>query len=620
VNIDIGAHISEDWLMLRSYSAKPILAGLAALCFSGDLANGQSIVAYQIDEGVAGGQEFGGTLGMDFDVLYPLVVHSLGAFDSDSDGFALPITVELWSRDDFDTPDDSSDDDGDEVLASIEFEEGDTGAAMGGSRFLDLSEPLELAPGAYTIVGFGYGSGEPNFNLGGSDGGPLVLNVTNSQGILFIGSGRFGDPGPEIFPFTPDGGPFNRYGAGTFSFTYVDTDGDGGPDGWEEDVDLDPEDPADGAMDRDEDGLSNVEEFARGTDLDKADTDGDGLNDNVETDTGIWVSVDDRGTSPTVTDSDEDGLADNVETNSGNFVDASNPGTSPVNPDTDGDGFGDNREIAEGSNPVDENDTPEAGEIAGEVAILVEADRAGNQGFGGALGIDFIVNRPIRILQLGAFDDGSDGFNTEITVELWTREDEGTPDDFGDDFGEEILVSTVFSEDNPGDVLEGFQFRDLDSPIILEPGPYTIVGWGYNGSEMNGNDGNAGNFPTEQTESDAIEFVGVSRFGADGAGGDFPDTPDGGPEVRYGAGSFTFDEGDSLPFEITQISLDQATRSVTMVWNSSPVSTYAVAFSTDFEQWIELEDGLISEGESTEFTEDNIPADAPWRYYRVREE
>ncbi|MEZ5325567.1 MAG: hypothetical protein R3F19_10940 [Verrucomicrobiales bacterium] len=606
--------------MIRSKFAAPVFIVLTTLSLFCNHGHSQSIVAYQIDEGVVGRQEeFGGTLGMDFDVTYAIQVDSLGAFDSGSDGFALPITVELWSRDDFDTPDDPSDDDGDQILASVDFEEGDTGTAIGGSRFLDLSEPVTLAPGAYTIVAFGYGPGEPNFNLGGAAGGPAGLKVTDSRGIRFTGGGRFGDPGPEVFPFNADGGPFNRYGAGTFSFTYIDTDGDGAPDGWEEENDLDPEDPADGAMDLDGDGLSNAAEFVRGTDVNKADTDGDGLNDNVETGTGVWVDADDRGTSALVTDTDKDGLADNIESNSGVFVDASNPGTSPVNPDTDGDGFDDSREIDEGSDPTDKNDVPEAGQVIGEVAILVEAGRTGNQSFGGALGIDFVVNRPIRILELGAFDEDSDGFNTEITVELWSREDEGTPDDFSDDFGGEILASTVFSEEAPGDILEGFQFRKLDSPLSLEPGAYTIVGWGYNADEQNGNDG-VSPFSTDLTESDAIEFVGTSRFGDAGAGGDFPTSVDGGPEVRYGAGSFTFDEGSSLPFQITQITFDGAKRSVTVEWNSSPAATYAVAYSIDLEQWIELEDGLPSDGEITEFTEENVPADSPWRYYRVRSE
>ncbi|MGK0185830.1 MAG: hypothetical protein ACI9R3_001613 [Verrucomicrobiales bacterium] len=90
--------------------------------------------------------------------------------------------------------------------------------------------------------------------------------------------------------------------------------------------------------------------------------------------------------------------------------------------------------------------------------------------------------------------------------------------------------------------------------------------------------------------------------------------------MRYGAGSFTFDEGSGVPFEITQIIYDQTIRSVTIEWNSSPSGSYAISYSTDLDQWIELEDGLLSDGDSTEFTEENIPVDSPWRYYRVQGE
>ena len=49
------------------------------------------------------------------------------------------------------------------------------------------------------------------------------------------------------------------------------------------------------------------------TDPTKKDTDGDGLNDNVETNTGEWVSINSTGTDPLNSDSDNDTLADGVE-------------------------------------------------------------------------------------------------------------------------------------------------------------------------------------------------------------------------------------------------------------------------------------------------------------------
>ncbi|HMP83301.1 MAG TPA: polysaccharide lyase [Verrucomicrobiota bacterium] len=45
----------------------------------------------------------------------------------------------------------------------------------------------------------------------------------------------------------------------------VDTDGDGMPDDWEKANGLNPNDPADGSMDNDKDGYTNVEEYLNGT-------------------------------------------------------------------------------------------------------------------------------------------------------------------------------------------------------------------------------------------------------------------------------------------------------------------------------------------------------------------
>lgn len=90
--------------------------------------------------------------------------------------------------------------------------------------------------------------------------------------------------------------------------TSGDTDGDGIPDQFEIDNGLDPNNPADGGGDLDGDGLTNVEEFRRGTGLRNPDTDGDGLTDGNE------VS---RGTSPLLVDTDGDGVRDGLEVQTG---------------------------------------------------------------------------------------------------------------------------------------------------------------------------------------------------------------------------------------------------------------------------------------------------------------
>ena len=77
----------------------------------------------------------------------------------------------------------------------------------------------------------------------------------------------------------------------------------------------------------------------------ESDTDGDGLKDKVETNTGIFVSATNTGTNPNAVDTDGDGINDDKETGTGIFVSAANTGTNPNVADTDSDGLTDKQEI-----------------------------------------------------------------------------------------------------------------------------------------------------------------------------------------------------------------------------------------------------------------------------------
>ena len=105
----------------------------------------------------------------------------------------------------------------------------------------------------------------------------------------------------------------------------------------------------------DTDTLTNFQEQTRGTNPLLGDSDGDILKDDVETDTGIFVSASNTGTDPCDNDSDDDGLADNVETGSTLYVSPTNTGSNPNNPDSDGDTENDGQEVDQGSNPNDAN-------------------------------------------------------------------------------------------------------------------------------------------------------------------------------------------------------------------------------------------------------------------------
>ena len=170
-----------------------------------------------------------------------------------------------------------------------------------------------------------------------------------------------------------------------FVFYVIDSDGDGFPDEYEL-LYTDPPSPVDliPGEDDDTDLLTNMEEYNLGTipnnpDTDgdtlldgpelvgvdlrpatdplKADTDGDGYDDGVETNTGTYVDAFDTGTNPADADTDGDGLVDGVETNTGTFVDETDTGTDPFDADSDSDGAEDWYEVAaaytDPANPAD---------------------------------------------------------------------------------------------------------------------------------------------------------------------------------------------------------------------------------------------------------------------------
>lgn len=116
----------------------------------------------------------------------------------------------------------------------------------------------------------------------------------------------------------------------------ADADGDNLPDWWELKHRTGAATSNAGA-DPDGDGLLNSGEFARLSDPNEKDSDGDGLSDLVETNTGQWVSMSDIGTDPNFADSDEDGVSDFDE------LHALNP-SDPNKVDSDDDQLDDNLE------------------------------------------------------------------------------------------------------------------------------------------------------------------------------------------------------------------------------------------------------------------------------------
>jgi alpha-galactosidase len=266
---------------------------------------------------------------------------------------------------------------------------------------LDLEDPMRPSPedGASVPAGpvqLGWQNLTPNVGSDvwvdvwfGTNAGALTkvvaaaLNTTNTT-VNASGGGIYYWRVDSYLDGAPSGTPV---ASKRFSFVVLDSDSDGIPDAYEL-ANTTP--PSATALvpgnDDDGDGLTNSQEFQRGTRANLADTDGDGLNDGaevagagsrpptnpllidtdgdglndgVESNTGVWVSGSDRGTNPNNPDTDRDGLRDGVESNTGVFVSTSNTGTSPLNSDSDGDGTGDWYEVtATFTSPTDAADKP----------------------------------------------------------------------------------------------------------------------------------------------------------------------------------------------------------------------------------------------------------------------
>jgi len=121
--------------------------------------------------------------------------------------------------------------------------------------------------------------------------------------------------------------------------------------------DCDGDGTLDGAdTDDDNEGFSDAQETAAGTDKCNWDSDGDGYADNVDKfpmNVNEWLDTDNDGIGDnTDTDDDGDGLSDTEE----NTLGSDGYITNPLNPDTDGGGRSDGAEYSYGTDPTNPSD------------------------------------------------------------------------------------------------------------------------------------------------------------------------------------------------------------------------------------------------------------------------
>ena len=161
-------------------------------------------VAYTDPIGPGNQGSNGVQFGMDFNVLSPISVSSLGVFDSGQDGFLGTITVSIYNRLT------------QTVVPGLSLAiSGLQGTLNVGDRLVLLSSPVILPAGFQgSIVTDGLGNPDANGNSFSSSN----YSTTNTGGglISFVGTSRFGVAGS--FPGTPDTA-VAQFGAGTFAFS-----------------------------------------------------------------------------------------------------------------------------------------------------------------------------------------------------------------------------------------------------------------------------------------------------------------------------------------------------------------------------------------------------------------
>lgn len=181
----------------------------------------------------------------------------------------------------------------------------------------------------------------------------VVGGVTAANGTLAIK--------PLAVGATPPANPYaDNFSACTTSTGQLDSDCDGMSDAWEDTAFTRDDntvrrifnkfDPYDGAADYDGDGLTNVQEFSRGANPAKWDTDGDGIpdgSDGFPTDATESLDSDGDGlgnnreavlgTNPNLADTDKEGLND--------YDEVVKYATKPLLADTDTDGLSDYDEV-----------------------------------------------------------------------------------------------------------------------------------------------------------------------------------------------------------------------------------------------------------------------------------
>lgn len=424
-------------------------------------------------------------------------------------------------------------------------------------------------------------------------------------------------------PVQPDGTVFVPAGAG-------DSDGDLIPDVWEKIYFPNDLTKLSRSGDNDSDGANDFQEFERGSDPTKSDTDGDGLLDGVETGTGKWVSNTDTGSNPKLADSDSDGLSDAVEANRV-------PPTDPNLADTDKDGFSDAAEIQEGTDPLNAGDNVLAFVIANSQAEFsgVQGSKGWYNGFiihnpeGGT--VDYDPNQAFIPFVGGAGQGAWDGSAQQWTGDSWDLNTageapwtfQGALDVHPNGTNNPVTIGGIADPTQEQWVVRRWVAAELAAPTNA-----TVI-WQVRKTNLN-NDGVTGLLFINGILADSEALPGngtgaVRRYRAALKPTDIVDlavSPAGQNGLRedWSDGSQSWFWIDTRPAPASILieapAVDLVLNKVTLKWNSQAGAKYTVWTSSNLTSWTNLQN-VDSGGTETTFT-DTLPSPAPQvRFYRV---
>ena len=442
---------------------------------------------------------------------------------------------------------------------------------------------------------FGWGPGYPELNELPQKSLSAIVNIDGNALLINYANNILGSPGTIHLAMSLVTLPIN------------DQDNDGMDDAWEQSYGLDAS-VHDADLDPDEDDTSNLAEYERKTDPQNSDSDGDGLSDGVETNTGIYVDSENVGSNPLTADSDGDGLLDGTENPALASVDLDQPGTNPNLADSDGDGYSDVLELNNGTNPIDPT-SYRAPRILG-------------------IGTEALIGNDLTDPENDGDPDKNSGYNVELTA---AQKDGFQSGEFFNVFDNRLGNS---SRDRVSITNSGpFWIQaKLNEPTVLD---YFTISSAYNKPERDpfiweiagSNDGETYHTIYQRFDYDNPFWTERSQVVRLDAGIHY-DVPPAYEYIRLmvyaTADEFNYFQLGELelfsePFEpvITDIRLVDGGTKVELEWTSRANQSFSLERSEDLKNWIEVTDDIPSAGSKTTFTDPGLNPESKGYYWRV---